>query len=111
MLPPGKIASEPIQRKDVRVIRHHETRSPASATPRLNPPVALPINPCVFGRWKCQSCRPVPASSAQHSFALVTYIMPSTTTGVVSARVTPGIVNIQLSASRETLFFVICTKP
>src|SRR5215831_17036777 len=51
-------------------------RSPAQATPRFIPCAALPTRPLVRGRWKCQSSRPAPASSAQHSFPLVTYNDP-----------------------------------
>ena len=53
-----------------------KTRSPATATPRLAPPPATPL---VCGRWKCQISRPLPASSAMHSLAAVTYMMPPTT--------------------------------
>ena len=85
-------------------------RSPAAATPRLKPVAALPATPLVRGRWKCQIMRPLPASSAQHSLALETYITPSTTTGVFSTVDTFAIGNIHFGAMRATLLLSICVS-
>ena len=62
-----------------------KTRSPKIATPRLIPPAASPDRPVLRGRSKCQISRPFRASRAYASFTAVTYITPSTTTGVVSS--------------------------
>ena len=80
------------------------TRSPATAAPRLAPPPATPL---VRGRLKCQICRPLPASSAKHSFGAVTYMMPSTTTGVPCSEPASGTVNIHCGASRATVVLSI----
>ena len=57
------------------------TRSPATPTPRL----ALPaVTPGVRRRLNCQIMRPLPASSAMHSFGAVTYMTPPDTIGVFS---------------------------
>ncbi|PYP99906.1 MAG: hypothetical protein DMF82_23545 [Acidobacteria bacterium] len=68
-----------------------KTRSPATATPRLVPPAASPARPFVRVRRYDQMRRPLPASSAWHSFAVVTYMIPSTTTGVTASRDAFGI--------------------
>ncbi len=73
-----------------------KTRSPATATPRFALP---PLTPLVRGRLKCQIRRPLPASSAKHSFGAVTYMMPSTTTGVPCSP--PGVGHGEHPARRE----------
>jgi hypothetical protein len=68
------------------------------------PLAASPARPWVRGRLKCQVSRPVRASSAIASFTDVTYITPSTTTGVPSsARGASCTVNIHFGASFWTL--------
>ena len=81
-----------------------KTRSPATAAPRLAPPPTIPL---VRGRLRCQTCRPLPASSAKISFGAVTYISPSTTIGVPCSAPTSGIDSIHLGASRLTVVLSI----
>jgi hypothetical protein len=83
------------------------TRSPATATPRLMPLAASPTRPFVRGRRYSQIRRPVPASSAWHSLAAVTYITPFTTTGVTSSREESPSEYTHRGASRATLLLSI----
>jgi hypothetical protein len=74
------------------------TRSPASATPRF----AQAAAPAVRARLKCQTWRPLPASSANTSFGCVTYMRPSATTGVTWSELASGSANVQRGARRAT---------
>jgi glutamate formiminotransferase len=87
----------------------------AEAAARFELPVYLyekaaasPASPAVRPRRKCQSSRPVSASSAKASFGAVTNIIPSKTTGVTSSRAEPGNGNIHSIRSCRTFARLIC---
>jgi len=57
-----------------------------------------------------QISRPLPASSATHWLGAVTYMIPSTTTGVVCSTPASGSWNIHRGASRATDARSICVS-
>ena len=83
-----------------------KTRSPTIVAPRFTPmPASLTIPPW-RGSLYDHSARPVVASSACSSFHPVTYMMPSTTTGVSCGR-DSGIGSVQTGARRCTFDVLI----